>query len=196
MEFEPGNFGVRYGRATGGRVNLVTRDPGERTHALADANLFHATALVEGRSSEDLGIAMAARRSYVDAVVTRALESRDDAPGVSTAPRYYDLQLKAAWKASQDDTVRFDLFGSDDRMVLIGIESDDCSRTSTSSSTAPASAGSGFAGTTAPARRRGSASRSAAAAGRRSPGRRPVPDEAGELEHELPRRGSTTSRRG
>ncbi len=96
VEFEAGNFGVRSGRAIGGRVNLVTRDPGERTHALADANLYHATALYEGRPSEDLGIAIAARRSYADAVVTRALESMDDAPGVSAAPRYYDLQLKAA----------------------------------------------------------------------------------------------------
>jgi TonB family protein len=125
VEFEAGNFGVRSGRAIGGRVNLVTRDPGEQTHAIADVNLYHATALYEGRPSEDLGIAIAARRSYADAVVTRALESMDDAPGVSTAPRYYDLQLKAAWKATPEDTVRFDLFGSDDRMVLTGIESDD-----------------------------------------------------------------------
>ena len=55
VEFEAGNFGVRSGRAIGGRVNLVTRDPGERTHALADANLYHATALYEGRPSEDRG---------------------------------------------------------------------------------------------------------------------------------------------
>ncbi|WP_242334384.1 MULTISPECIES: TonB-dependent receptor domain-containing protein [Anaeromyxobacter] len=124
VEFEAGNFGVRSGRAIGGRVNLVTRDPGERTHTLADVNLYHATALYEGRPREDLGIAIAARRSYADAVVTRALESMDDAPGVSTAPRYYDLQAKAAWKATADDTVRLDVFGSDDRMVLTGVEDD------------------------------------------------------------------------
>jgi TonB family protein len=124
VEFEAGNFGVRSGRAIGGRVNLVTRDPGERSHALADVNLYHATALYEGRPSADLGIAIAARRSYADAVVTRAVESMDDPPGVSTAPRYYDLQLKTAWKATPDDTVRFDVFGSDDRMVLTGVDDD------------------------------------------------------------------------
>ncbi|BDG01581.1 TonB-dependent receptor domain-containing protein [Anaeromyxobacter oryzae] len=121
VEFEAGNFGVRYGRAIGGRVNLVTRDPGERTHALADANLYHATALVEGRPSEDVGVALAARRSYADAIITAAARQIENGPTVSVAPRYYDLQGKVAWHASPDDTLRLDVFGSDDRMVLAGI---------------------------------------------------------------------------
>lgn len=128
VEFDAGSFGVRSGRAIGGRVNLVTRDPGERTHALADANLFHATALVEGRPREDLGLAIAARRSYADAVITRAAEGMDDAPSMTVAPRYYDLQAKAAWTATEDDTVRLDVFGSDDRMVLAGVRADDMLR--------------------------------------------------------------------
>jgi TonB family protein len=122
VEFEAGSYGVRSGRAIGGRVNLVTRDPGERTHALADVNLYHATTLFEGRPSEDLGIAVAARRSYADAVLTRIAESGDDGPNVSVAPRYYDLQVKAAWKPTAEDTLRFDLFGSDDKAVLTGVE--------------------------------------------------------------------------
>jgi hypothetical protein len=124
VEFEAGNFGVRYGRAIGGRVNLVTRDPGERTHALADANLYHATALYEDRPSEDLGVAFAVRRSYADAIITQAAHSMDSGPSVSVAPRYYDVQAKTAWKAGPDDTVRFDVFGSDDKMVLAGVPSD------------------------------------------------------------------------
>jgi TonB family protein len=125
VEFEAGNFGVRYGRAIGGRVNLVTRDPGDRTHALADANLYHATALVEGRPREDVGVALAARRSYADAVLTRAADGMKDGPSMTVAPRYYDAQAKVAWKATPDDTVRLDVFGSDDRMVLAGFTSDD-----------------------------------------------------------------------
>jgi TonB family protein len=124
VEFEAGNFGVRYGRAIGGRVNLVTRDPGERTHALADANLYHATALVEGRPSEDVGVALAARRSYADAMLAAAARGMDDGPTMTVAPRYYDLQAKVAWKATPEDTVRADVFGSDDRMVLADIETD------------------------------------------------------------------------
>ena len=122
VEFEAGNFGVRYGRAIGGRVNLRTRDPGEKTHALADVNLYHATALVEGRPREDLGLAIAARRSYVDAVMGQAMRGIEDAPSLTVAPRYYDLQAKLAWKASEDDVLRLDVFGSDDRMVLGGLD--------------------------------------------------------------------------
>jgi len=122
VEFEAGNFGVRNGRAIGGRVNLVTRDPGDRTHALADVNLYQATALYEDRLSDDLGVAFAVRRSYADAIVTGAAESADGGPSVSVAPRYYDLQAKAAWQAGPADTVRFDFYGSDDEMVFTGVD--------------------------------------------------------------------------
>jgi TonB family protein len=122
VEFEAGNFGVRSGRAIGGRVNLVTRDPGEKTHALADVNLYHATALYEGQPREDLGVALAARRSYADALIGAAVRSMDNGPSLTVAPRYYDLQAKAAWKATPDDTLRLDVFGSDDRMALTGVD--------------------------------------------------------------------------
>ncbi len=122
VEFEAGSFGVRFGRAIGGRVNLVTRDPGERTHAVADANLYHAMTLVEGRPREDVGVAFAARRSYVDAVINAAADRMTDGPGFSIAPRYYDFQGKVAWRVSDSDVLRLDLLGSDDRMVLTGVE--------------------------------------------------------------------------
>ncbi|MFT3913458.1 MAG: TonB-dependent receptor [Anaeromyxobacteraceae bacterium] len=123
VEFEAGNFGARYGRAIGGRVNLETRDPGEKVHALADMNLYHATALWEGKAAEDLTLAVAARRSYADAMIKAAVKQMDDPPSLSVAPRYYDLQLKGAWKPRPEDAVRFDVYGSDDRMKMTGFDS-------------------------------------------------------------------------
>jgi TonB family protein len=122
VEFEAGNFGASSGRAIGGRVNLVSRDPGDRLHAVYDVNLYQATAMVEGRPAPDLGLAIAARRSYADLAIRQAVKHMDNAPGLSVAPRYYDLQAKAAWKASPDDTVRLDLFGSNDRMVFTNVK--------------------------------------------------------------------------
>jgi TonB family protein len=122
VELEAGNFGVRSGRAIGGRVNIVTRDPGERTHVVGDVNLYQATALWEGRPSENVGLAVAARRSYADAIVTAAAQAADNGPHVSVAPRYYDFQTKAAWKAGPADTLRLDVFGSSDKMVLTGVK--------------------------------------------------------------------------
>jgi TonB family protein len=121
VEFQAGNFGATSGRAIGGRVNLVTRDPSDRTHALADLNLYQATALWEGQAAKDLGLALAFRRSYADFIIQQAVKQMDNGPGLSVAPRYYDLQAKAAWRASPSDTLRFDLFGSSDEMVFTDV---------------------------------------------------------------------------
>jgi TonB family protein len=122
VDFEAGNFGVRYGRATGGRVDLATRDPdAKRLHLVTDANLYHALAMVEGQASEDVSVALAARRSYADAVIKQAAESSDEF-GVAVAPRYYDFQGKLVWRAGPDDVVRLSVFGADDRMEFTGVE--------------------------------------------------------------------------
>jgi TonB family protein len=122
VDFEAGNFGVRYGRATGGRIDLKTRDPGsKRLHAVADGNLYHALTMVEGPLREDLSVAVAVRRSYADAMINAAAR-QSDAFGVAVAPRYYDYQGKLAWRATPDDTLRISVIGVDDRMELTGID--------------------------------------------------------------------------
>lgn len=122
VDFEAGNFGVRYGRATGGRIDLRTRDPGaKRLHAVADGNLYHAMAMAEGPVREDLSVAIAVRRSYADAMISAAARN-SDAFSVSVAPRYYDYQGKVAWRPTSDDTLRLSLFGSDDRMEFTGVK--------------------------------------------------------------------------
>jgi TonB family protein len=122
VDFEAGNFGVRHGRATGGLVDLTTRDPdSKRLHVVADANLYHALTMAEGSVSDDVGVVLAARRSYADAVIARAAESSDDF-GVAVAPRYYDFQGKLVWRAGADDLVRLSVLGSDDRLELTGVE--------------------------------------------------------------------------
>jgi TonB family protein len=122
VDFEAGNFGVRFGRATGGLVNLRIRDPGERRlHLVADGNLYHALAMAEGPASQSVSVAIAARRSYADAMISAAAKS-SDAFGVSVAPRYYDFQGKLAWHVTPDDAVRLSLYGADDRTELTGVK--------------------------------------------------------------------------
>jgi TonB family protein len=122
VDFEAGNFGVRHGRATGGLVDLTTRDPdSKRLHVVADANLYHAVTVVEGSVRDDVAVVLAARRSYADAVISRAAKSSDDF-GVAVAPRYYDFQGKLVWRAGPDDVVRLSMLGSDDRLELTGLE--------------------------------------------------------------------------
>ncbi len=129
VQFEPGNFGARYGRATAGRIELISRDPKtDRYHFVLDADLYDGTAFVEGPINDDLSFALATRRSWVDGVLILALENAPpgiDAPGFTIAPRYWDYQLKSTWKASTRDTFRLQLFGSQDNFSIVGIDSPD-----------------------------------------------------------------------
>jgi len=145
VQFEPGNFGARYGRATAGRVELVTRAPSkERLHLVADVDLFDATGIAEGPVAENVSVAVAARRSYVDAVIAGAQkaspESFEDV-GFSIAPRYYDYQGKIAWQPNSDDRVTFDVFGSTDKLALVGVDTGIEGKLSLSTSTAFTSVG-------------------------------------------------------
>jgi len=124
VDFEPGNFGARYGRATAGRLELKTRDPESRQHrAVFDANLFHATAFLEVPVRENLSFALAGRRSYVDGLLGLV---KDSLPvQFDVAPRYYDFQGKLTWKISPRDTLRLSLFGADDAIETLAPEEDD-----------------------------------------------------------------------
>ncbi|HWV38122.1 MAG TPA: TonB-dependent receptor [Vulgatibacter sp.] len=140
VQFEPGNFGARYGRATAGRIELVTRPPAkERLHLVADVDLFDATGLAEGPVAEDVTVAIAARRSYVDAVIAGAEkvspESFEDV-GFSIAPRYYDYQGKIAWQAGPKDRLSLDVYGSSDKLALVGVDTGIEGKISVSTSTA------------------------------------------------------------
>ncbi len=91
----------------------------------------------------------------------------DDAPGVSVAPQYYDLQTKAGLEGHAATTpLRLDFFGSSDRMVLHQRRRPAASPTWTWSSTATSSTRPTCAWTTGLATTRGSSCRWAAA-GRR-----------------------------
>lgn len=126
VQFEPGNFGARYGRAIAGRVELITRPAArERLHLVADADLFDATGLAEGPISEDVSVALAARRSYVDAVILGAQKASPesfDGIGFSIAPRYYDYQAKIGYRLDERNELHFDLYGSSDKLSVVGLD--------------------------------------------------------------------------
>ncbi len=126
VQFEPGNFGARYGRAIGGRVELITREARrERLNLVADVDLFDATGLAEGPVTDDVSVAFAARRSYVDAVILAATQAAPDAfdgIGFSIAPRYYDYQTKVSYQVDPRNRVQLDLYGSSDKLSLVGVD--------------------------------------------------------------------------
>lgn len=123
IDFFPGAYGAKYGRAIAGIVDVGTRPPEpKRLHGLVDIDLLDSGFYVETplSSTKNYGsIAVAARRSYIDVLLPPVLEAFREPGGASTvaSPYYWDYQARYDLKLGRD---RFELigFGSSDRLVV------------------------------------------------------------------------------
>ncbi|MGZ3438943.1 MAG: TonB-dependent receptor plug domain-containing protein, partial [Polyangia bacterium] len=114
VDYFPGNFGVRYGRAIAGAIDVDLREPKrDRIHAALETNLFDTGGMVEGPVGKG-SFALAARRSYIDVVL-----STFRVPGLqfTTAPVYYDYQGIFDYPLG-GGRFRALISGSDDQLVL------------------------------------------------------------------------------
>lgn len=85
IDYFPGNFGARYGDATGGVVALTPRAPkDDGFHGHIDTSVIDMGALVEGKVGRG-SYAAAVRRSTIDLVLGAV-------DGVQISPRYWDYQ--------------------------------------------------------------------------------------------------------
>jgi TonB family protein len=121
IDLYPGNFSARYGRKTGGVVETNFRDPkSDGVHGILDVNMIDASLLVEAPITDTLSIAIAGRRSYLDAWFKHVAQSSD--LSVVSAPVYYDYQAILAWKPGKRDRVRLLGYGSYDELTLISAQ--------------------------------------------------------------------------
>lgn len=114
VDYFPGNFGVRYGRAIAGAIDVDLREPKrDRFHGALETNLFDTGGMVEGPVGKG-SFALAARRSYIDAVL-----GLFKIPGLqfTTAPVYYDYQGIFDYPLG-GGRFRAMVAGSDDQLVL------------------------------------------------------------------------------
>lgn len=119
IDFLPGNFSTKYGRATGGvlDVDLKSLRP-EKLGGYVDVNLFDSGFYLETDLGKDAAVAVAGRRSYIDTILTAVVP--DNAPvDLVTAPRYYDYQVLATWRPSLEHELKFFFFGSNDSLELL-----------------------------------------------------------------------------
>jgi TonB family protein len=117
IDFVPGNFSGRYGRRTGGIVEVRTRDPAQdRWHGIAELSVIDTYVLAEGPITDKVSIALAARRSLIDLVFSAVAP---DGIRVESAPVYYDYQLFLTWKPTPKDRLRFLTYGSNDRFEIL-----------------------------------------------------------------------------
>jgi TonB family protein len=117
LDFQPGSFGVGYGRSVGGLVKAETRTPGQKPggHGHVDINIVDASVLYEHPLGKDWSIVVAGRRSYLDFWLPAVIPQ--DQLKLTVAPRYYDYQLRLERNVG-DARTWFELFGSNDRLAL------------------------------------------------------------------------------
>jgi TonB family protein len=119
IEFVPGNFSPEYGRATGGIVDVHLKElKPKRFGGYVDVSVLDTGVYLEGPLGDRGGIAVAARRSYLDAILNAAVPS-DASVSLTTAPVYYDAQLLANYRPTLAHNLRAMAFAADDRVAVL-----------------------------------------------------------------------------
>ncbi len=119
LDYLPGNFSSYYGNITGGVINVRSRAPKmDRFHGTVGVSLLESNAVLEGPITDNLGIAVAGRRSYVD-LVLKLVPQSDSGPSIQVAPRYYDAQVKLHWTPDKRNTFTLQGLTSNDVLGLL-----------------------------------------------------------------------------
>ena len=119
VDYLPGTYSARYGRSTGGVIDVSTTStyPDQtklvwRTDVL-DTGVF-ATGKVGKKGKDKVGFSVGARRSYIDAILGAALANAE----FYAAPRWLDYQLKIEALDAGDNELSALLFGFQDDLIV------------------------------------------------------------------------------
>ena len=118
VDVYPGNFSTRYGRVTGGIVEVRARDPrSDRLHGVLDLNFIDSSLLVEAPLGERTSLALAGRRSNIDFFFDAFVP--EDAYSVVAAPVYWDYQAMLAHRFDSKNKLRLMVYGGRDSVNLL-----------------------------------------------------------------------------
>lgn len=116
IELVPGNFSSRFGRVSGGVVNVTLRaPPRDRVRASVDVDVIDAGAFVSVPLGSRASVAAGARGSYLSLLAPLVIAQ--DAAGFRQWPQYWDWQLSLDWDPSDRDSIRVVGSGTDDAFV-------------------------------------------------------------------------------
>jgi TonB family protein len=107
VDYLPGNYGVQYGRSTGGVVDVQTKDQFQDSRLVWGTDILDSQLYWEGnvgREGKKHGLSVGARRSYIDAFLPLVTGNT----GFTLKPRYWDYSAK--WVAPSPNGRRFSAF--------------------------------------------------------------------------------------
>ncbi|MBN2361521.1 MAG: TonB family protein [Deltaproteobacteria bacterium] len=138
INFYPGGFGAKYGRATAGIVDVESRDldldefRGTGEVDLLDSGFFLAGPLdigaflgmppaKPGPSPQKITFAAAARRSYIDALLPFAIDLLipQEQAVLTASPIYWDYQTKVEYRPEQHHKFSAMVLGADDNLKIL-----------------------------------------------------------------------------
>ncbi|MEO6599143.1 MAG: TonB-dependent receptor plug domain-containing protein [Polyangiaceae bacterium] len=122
VSLSPGAYGADYGRAIGGMVRLETREITDGYHATVDASTLDASALLSGRVSDRVRLALAARYGLLDRTLN-AVDAADIGEFVAV-PRYHDYQAKLQIALRTRESLDVVLLASSDALDRLVSNSD------------------------------------------------------------------------
>jgi TonB family protein len=120
VDFYPGGFGARYGRFSGGLVDVTLRsEVGRSMHGSADINVLDSSVFVEGPIKGGWRGSVSLRRSYVDQLLPYFVPKKVGSTFVTAVPIYYDYQARVERDTSGGGRLSLEAFGSDDELGVI-----------------------------------------------------------------------------
>jgi TonB family protein len=127
VDLVPGGYGAAFGRGLGGLVTVTTRKIDENAepggvHGSVAVDILDASAAVRAQATEDLSLAVAARKSYLDTLLEGAID--EDAKDYFPIPRYYDGQARARYKLGERSSLELTGLISGDRISRTSRDAD------------------------------------------------------------------------
>lgn len=114
IDFYPGNFSARFGRATGGVVDLGLRQPvREGTRTTVHLGVLDAGAFTESALSRTVSVAASARFGWVGYLMSPIVAA---VTGTAAFFGYWDYQSQLDWHPTSRDRLRVAVYGSGDSL--------------------------------------------------------------------------------
>jgi hypothetical protein len=120
IDLYPGGFPARFGRFHGGVVEVNTRSPAsDGVHGSAKVDLIDSGAYLRAPIGKHVTVAVAARRSYIDALLPLVLPEPSPGDTLVVVPVYWDYQARMDVALPNNARLSVMAFGSDDRLDLL-----------------------------------------------------------------------------
>ena len=120
IDLYPGGFPGRFGRHHGGVVALETRETkDDGVHGSAKVDFIDAGGYLRAPLTKDLTIAVAGRRSYIDAFLGFVLPTPSKGSQRIVTPIYYDVSAKLDWNLHENGHVSLFAIDSSDSLHVL-----------------------------------------------------------------------------